>query len=183
MLAPLVVEFFELDRCLSEPSVLDSPDGEHFGMSPYWLITFLFENPTRNPRLKSLIFTSDQCRRVFRSATQRGLGSAINSSEYRYIAIGISRRFLYKNHYFQPNEERDESFDDVDYIDEILDLQAIYSTKVAGFTYARGLLDQLNEIQSIKKRIREASLVSYLFFFFSFLLLLQFHLNFLSVFY
>ena len=35
MLVLLDVESYELERCLSELSVLDSPDDEHSGMSPY----------------------------------------------------------------------------------------------------------------------------------------------------
>ena len=38
MLVRLDVESCELDCYLSEPSVLDSSDGEHSGMSPHWLI-------------------------------------------------------------------------------------------------------------------------------------------------
>ena len=38
MLVLLDVESYELDYYLSELSVLDSPDGEYSGMSPYWLI-------------------------------------------------------------------------------------------------------------------------------------------------
>ena len=43
MLVLLDVETYELDYCLSEPSVLDSPDGELFGMSLHWLITEAYE--------------------------------------------------------------------------------------------------------------------------------------------
>lgn len=141
------------------------------------LSEYLFENPTRNPAPRSVNFTSDQFRKVFRTATERGLGLAINPSQYRHIAIGITRRYLRKDLFFQPDEGLDESINDDDYSDDILDLQAAHSTRIAGAVYARGLFDQSGEVLSIKQRFREASIVgffSYLFssiFFFSIYLL------------
>ncbi len=52
-----------------------------------------------------------------------GLGLALNPSEYRYLAIRISRRFLSKTYHFQPEELPDlDDENDVDLKDNILDL-------------------------------------------------------------
>ena len=127
------------------------------------LTEYLFENLARRTRSKASKIQSDRFRTVFRRETLAGLGLSINPSEYRYITIGISRRFLSKPYHFQPEdigEIGDEN--DPDYEDEVLDLQAGHSTHVAGLTYARGLLEPSGEIQSLKLRFREASLVCYL---------------------
>ena len=48
----------------------------------------------------------------------------------------------------------------MDYKDDIMDLQATYSSKTAGIVYARGLLQGKGDILSLKRRFQEASLVS-----------------------
>ncbi len=81
-----------------------------------------------------------------------GLGLALNPSDYHYITIGISRRFLSKNLGFQADNPEDlDEENDPEYEDDILDLQAGHSSRVAGTTYARGLLELSGEIQSVKR--------------------------------
>ncbi len=52
-----------------------------------------------------------------------GLGLALNPSDYRYITIGILRRFLSKNLGFQADNPEDlNEENDPEYKDNILDL-------------------------------------------------------------
>lgn len=129
------------------------------------LLEYLFENLTRKKGSKSSRINSERFRRVFRRETLAGLGLALNPSEYRHLAIGISRRFLSKTYHFQPEDLPDlDNDNDLDYEDDVIDLQAGHSSREAGITYARGLFEITGEIQSFKQRFKEASIVSILFF-------------------
>ena len=133
------------------------------------LLEYLFENLSGKKGSKSSRTTSERFRTIFRRETLAGLGLALNPSEYRHLAIGISRRFLSKTYHFQPEDLQDlDDENDVDLEDDILDLQAGYSSRVAGTVYARGLYKTAGEIQSVKQRFREASIVSILFFYYIF---------------
>jgi len=133
------------------------------------LLKYLFENLSGKKGSKSSRTTSERFRTIFRRETLAGLGLALNPSEYRHLAIGISRRFLSKTYHFQPEDLQDlDDENDVDLEDDILDLQAGYSSRVAGTVYARGLCETAGEIQSVKQRFREASIVSILFFYYIF---------------
>ena len=107
---------------------------------------------------KARIITSDDFRRIFRRETEIGLGLLINPSQYRHIAIGISRKFLKKEIRFDDDEFDDD--DDHDLVDDVIDLQAGHSTRVGGLTYARGISERSGEISSLKNKFRETSLVS-----------------------
>ena len=138
------------------------------------LSTYLFEIPplsTKKTQSQAKKITSERLRTIFRRETLAGLGTPINPSQYRHLAIGISRRFLSKNLYFQPEEDPNlDGEDSLDYEDDIVDLQAGHGTRTAGLVYGRGLLEPGGEIQSIKKRFEATSLVSifflYIFFYF-----------------
>ncbi|KAL8739578.1 MAG: hypothetical protein Q9190_007634, partial [Brigantiaea leucoxantha] len=121
---------------------------------------YLFEVPTRSKasRSKASNITSDRFRTVFRRESQASLGIAINPSEYRHLAIGISKRYLQKLYRFDAEELEPEEEKDVDYEDDVIDLQAGHSSSTAGFVYGRGLLEADHEILSLKKRFREASI-------------------------
>lgn len=128
---------------------------------------YLFENPSKKRSRKSRI-DSDRFRKVFRREILAGLGLAVNPSDYRHIAIRISRRFLSKTLQFQPEETPDESNheNEYEYEDEVLDLQAGHSSRTAGIVYARGLFKTTGEIQSLKYRFREASIISLSYFYY-----------------
>ena len=92
---------------------------------------YLFENPVKKTLAKSNSrglktarkYTPEQFRRFFRRETQTGLGVSINPSEYRHLAIGISRKYLRKNLQFQPEEQELDIEKDEDYSDDILATQ------------------------------------------------------------
>jgi len=84
---------------------------------------YLFKNLLKSRRSKATRINSERFRKVFRRETLAGLGLAVNPSDYRHIAIGISRRFLSKSLQFQPEESTEiEDENDVDYEDDVLDL-------------------------------------------------------------
>lgn len=127
------------------------------------LLEYLFEDPSKKKRSKTSRINSERFRKVFRRETLAGLGLALNPSDYRHLAIGISRRFLSKPYQFQPEDLPDlDDENDLDYEDDVIDLQAGHSSRVAGMVYARGLFEGVGEVQSLKQRFREASLVSLL---------------------
>jgi len=136
---------------------------------------YLFENLTRKPTSKALKLTSTKFRTIFRRETLAGLGVALNPSEYRHIAIGISRRFLSKKIQFQPEDLRDLGDEkDSDYEEEIrdsvLDQQAGHDPNTAVTVYARSLFEASGEVRSQKRLFQEASLVSTFIEFYVFLL-------------
>ena len=124
------------------------------------LSEYLFEDLSRKRHKAYSKISGDRFRTIFRRETLSGLGLALNPSEYRHIAIGISRRFLSKNLEFQPEDPAGLEDEDMDYEDDIMDLQAAHGSKTAGIVYARGLLQGKGEILSLKRRFQEASLVS-----------------------
>ena len=131
------------------------------------LSDYLFTNPTRKKGSRTSRIDSDRFRRIFRRETLAGLGTALNPSEYRYISIGISRRFFTKAYQFQPEDLADlEDENDIDLEDDVIDLQAGYSSRTAGLVYGRGLFDKSGEIRALKQRFREASIVSLLYFYY-----------------
>jgi len=122
-----------------------------------------------------LKLTSTKFRTIFRRETLAGLGVALNPSEYRHIAIGISRRFLSKKIQFQPEDLRDLGDEkDSDYEEEIrdsvLDQQAGHDPNTAVTVYARSLFEASGEVRSQKRLFQEASLVSTFIEFYVFLL-------------
>ena len=129
--------------------------------------SYLFQKISLH-KSQAIRITSDDLRRILRRETEIGLGVAINPSQYRHIAIGISRKFLKKDFRFKNDkfdhdvsDQEDHNFDD-----DIVDLQAGYSTRVSGLTYARGILERSGEIADLKSRFREISLVSNIYIFF-----------------
>lgn len=121
--------------------------------------SYLFQKISLN-KSRAIRLTSDDLRRITKRETQIGLGLVINPSQYRHLAIGISRKFLKKEIRFETDDHENNDQEDHDYSDDIVDLQAGHSTRVSGLTYARGILDRSDEIASQKSRYREISLVS-----------------------
>jgi hypothetical protein len=120
---------------------------------------YLFQKSSGSSKPPTTI-DSDQFRGILRRETLSGLGIALNPSQYRHIAIGISRKFLDKPHHFQPDDDPEDEPEDSDYEDDIIDLQAGHSSKTAGTVYGRGILESKGEVFSTKKRFRNASIVS-----------------------
>jgi len=136
---------------------------------------FLFRKIGLYRTIKKSEFSSDDLRRVFRRETLIGLSVAINPSQYRHIAIGIARRFLKKGIRFDYDEFDLEQTDDIENDDDIFDYQAAHTPKIDGLTYARGFQEREGEIASLKKRFREASIVSCLILLFFFVINYSFY--------
>ena len=125
----------------------------------------LFEYLQRTTSSKTQKITSNRFRAIFRRGTLAGLGLAVNPSNYRHIAIGVSRRFLRKSLAFQPDpEDREDEEDESEYEEDILDIQAAHSSRVSRLTYARSLFEAKGEVRSTRERFRKASLASYIIF-------------------
>ena len=84
------------------------------------LSKYLFKDLSRKRYKAYSKISGDQFRTIFRRETLSGLGLALNPSEYRHIAIGISRRFLSKNLEFQPEDPAGLEDEDIDYEDDII---------------------------------------------------------------
>ena len=105
--------------------------------------------------------TSDQFRLIFRRETMLGLGVAINPSQYRHIAIGISRRYFDKSHRFERDDDiNSDSKNNINYEDDVIDLQAGHKSNIAGLIYGRGIMKRSGEVQSLKNKFRETSTIS-----------------------
>ena len=149
-----------------------------------WLIVLflqrIYKNQTSNRIFSPYLFqkislhksqtiriTLDDLRRILRSEIEIELKIVINLSQYRYIAIKISRKFLKKDFRFK-NDKFDYNVsdsEDYNFDDNIVDLQVGYSTRVSELIYARGILERLDEIADLKSRFRDISLVSISIFF------------------
>ncbi|KAJ5422794.1 hypothetical protein N7491_011239 [Penicillium cf. griseofulvum] len=105
------------------------------------------------------VWSSSRFREALRNESAIGLyGHTLNISSYRDIAIGISRRFLRiasafpQNSYEEGDTEKEiEDSDNIDLegstgfnsiLGHIADLQAAYSSHVAGFIYGREITKQ-----------------------------------------
>ena len=83
---------------------------------------YLFQKTSEKSH-RPRIITLDQLRVIFRRETLLGLKIAIKPSQYRYITVEISRRFLRKFSRFELDD--DDYLDhenDLDYKDDVIDL-------------------------------------------------------------
>ncbi|KDN59860.1 hypothetical protein CSUB01_11029 [Colletotrichum sublineola] len=86
------------------------------------------------------VWTTDRSRRIIQQCSSRLLGSQLNVSMWRHIAIAIANRYL-NEAFGRPGEggpDEDEEADDVN--DSAWDLQAGHSTRLAGLVYSRLLM-------------------------------------------
>ena len=83
------------------------------------------------------MFTSDRIRRIIQQYSARLLGTRLNISAWRHIAIAIANRFLKERFGDEIGDEYNEDDDDAD--DSIYDLQTGHGTRIAGMIYAREL--------------------------------------------
>ena len=121
------------------------------------LSEYLFQKFSSRQSYRTRPITSDDFRKILVRETLSRLGVTIKPSQYRHIAIGLSRRFLEKTHRFEPDSDHE---NDSDYKDDIVDLQAGHKTRTAGLIYGRGILERSGDIFTLKKKFREASTVS-----------------------
>lgn len=85
--------------------------------------------------IKERKWTSDRARRIIQRHSERLMGTRLNISAWRHMAIAISNRYL--NQAFKEEGFGDEDDDDIE--DNPADLQAGHGTHVAGMIYAREL--------------------------------------------
>ncbi|KDN64750.1 hypothetical protein CSUB01_11123 [Colletotrichum sublineola] len=86
------------------------------------------------------VWTTDRSRRIIQQCSSRLLGSQLNVSMWRHIAIAIANRYL-NEAFGRPGEggpDEDEEADDIN--DSVWDLQAGHSTRLAGLIYSRLLM-------------------------------------------
>ncbi|KAM6523080.1 hypothetical protein FSOLCH5_003699 [Fusarium solani] len=98
-------------------------------------------------------WTSDRVRRIIQRHSRRLLGTTLNISSWRQIAIAIARRYL--NGAFKEATLDEDEDDDLD--DSPTDLQAGHGTHVAGMVYARDLQQGLFSTASMREKFRAVS--------------------------
>ncbi|KAI8680548.1 Atp-dependent dna helicase [Fusarium keratoplasticum] len=99
-------------------------------------------------------WTPDRVRRIIQRDSKRLLGTILNISSWRQIAIAISRRYLdkaFKESTIDGVEEDDDGVDD-----NPIDLQAGHGTHVAGMVYARELQQGLFSTATMRDKFRLA---------------------------
>ncbi|RSL82730.1 hypothetical protein CEP52_016890 [Fusarium oligoseptatum] len=94
-------------------------------------------------------WTSDRVRRIIQRHSRRLLGTTLNISSWRQIAIAIARRA------FKEATLYDDEDDDLD--DNPMDLQAGHGTHVAGMVYARELQQGLFSTSDMRDKFRAVS--------------------------
>jgi hypothetical protein len=100
-------------------------------------------------------WTPDRVRRIIQRDSKRLLGTILNISSWRQIAIAISRRYLdkaFKESTIDGVEEDDDGVDD-----NPIDLQAGHGTHVAGMVYARELQQGLFSTATMRDKFRSVS--------------------------
>ncbi|KAJ3469903.1 hypothetical protein MRS44_000002 [Fusarium solani] len=100
-------------------------------------------------------WTPDRVRRIIQRDSKRLLGTMLNISSWRQIAIAISRRYLdkaFKESTIDGVEEDDDGVDD-----NPIDLQAGHGTHVAGMVYARELQQGLFSTATMRDKFRSVS--------------------------
>ncbi|KAK4446078.1 hypothetical protein QBC34DRAFT_153287 [Podospora aff. communis PSN243] len=106
------------------------------------------------------LWSSDRVRRALQDLAARHLGTPLQISSWRHIAIAIGRRYLQP--YFKPDSV-DTSYDNSDAEDEdqvpdnILDVQATHSTHVAEIVYGRTIFQGFWSIGTRQEEFHKAS--------------------------
>ncbi|KXH39658.1 hypothetical protein CSAL01_12557 [Colletotrichum salicis] len=104
------------------------------------------------------VWTTDRARRILQHHSGRLLGSCVNVSTWRHIAIGIANRYL--NEAFGQQRESNDGYgdeEDAEEEDSPWDLQAGHGTRVAGMVYARELMQFGSGLAAKRQRFRQVS--------------------------
>ena len=93
-------------------------------------------------------------RTIMERETAIGMGVKLNVRIYRQLAVAIGRRYLQH----QPATDDADSSDDEDQpADDVFDLQAGHSSRIAGTMYARGLTEAMGQVEWQRQVFRQAS--------------------------
>ncbi|KAE9565694.1 hypothetical protein CGMCC3_g18121, partial [Colletotrichum fructicola] len=116
--------------------------------------------PGRAPWTDERLWTSDKARRIMQQHSERLVGSKINISGWRHMAVAIANRYL--NEAFgraddRNNDNDDNDDDDVGVEDSALDLQAGHGTHVAGMIYGRLYQEAPFGTAALRDRFRAVS--------------------------
>ncbi|KAF4474120.1 Bloom syndrome protein-like protein [Colletotrichum fructicola Nara gc5] len=116
--------------------------------------------PSRAPWTDERLWTSDKARRIMQQHSERLIGSKINISGWRQMAVAIANRYL--NEAFgraddKNNDNNDNDDDDVGVEDSALDLQAGHGTHVAGMIYGRLYQEAPFGTAALRDRFRAVS--------------------------
>ncbi|RKK63864.1 hypothetical protein BFJ69_g16845 [Fusarium oxysporum] len=98
-------------------------------------------------------WTSDRVRRIIQRHSRRLLGTMLNISSWRQIAVAIARRYL--NGAFKESTLDEDEDDDIE--DSPVDLQAGHGTHVAGMVYAREMQQGLFSTATMRDKFRSVS--------------------------
>jgi hypothetical protein len=115
------------------------------------------DNADPNIKLESWVeernWTSDRVRRIIQRHSRRLLGTMLNISSWRQIAVAIARRYL--NGAFKESTLDEDEYDDIE--DRPVDLQAGHGTHVAGMVYAREMQQGLFSTATMRDKFRSVS--------------------------
>ena len=93
--------------------------------------------------------------REIKQVSEQALGEGLTLQSQRNISIAISRKYLRKGEgRFRYNKEDQ---DDKTLEDKVEDIQAGYSTYVAGIVYIRGIREQDGVVEGMRQKFRRAS--------------------------
>ncbi len=85
------------------------------------------------------------------------MGVPFGVRAWRELAIGISRRFLRKDHAFDYDKEDEEEGFNADHPEDIHDVQAGHVPWIAGNIYSRGIMEMSGVVASMREHFYQAS--------------------------
>ncbi|KAF4484812.1 Bloom syndrome protein-like protein [Colletotrichum fructicola Nara gc5] len=113
--------------------------------------------PGRAPWTDERLWTSDKARRIMQQHSERLVGSKINISGWRHMAVAIANRYLNEAFGRADDKTNDNDDDDVGVEDSALDLQAGHGTHVAGMIYGRLYQEAPFGTAALRDRFRAVS--------------------------
>jgi DEAD/DEAH box helicase len=104
-------------------------------------------------------WTSERMRHALKRESQMGLGQELTIQAYREIAIGISRKFMGPSTAFAAEDgEGGEEWMEENAAGEMADEQAGHTSHMAGWIYARGMMEQAGAVANKRAQFRASSM-------------------------
>ncbi len=103
------------------------------------------------------IWDTPRMTRVMERGSRRWMGVPFGVQAWRELAIGISHRFLRKDHAFDYDKEDEEEGFNADHPEDIHDVQAGHVPWIAGNIYSRGIMEMSGVVASMRERFYQAS--------------------------
>ncbi|KAF6806228.1 hypothetical protein CMUS01_14418, partial [Colletotrichum musicola] len=103
------------------------------------------------------VWTTDKARRIMQRHSTRLLGSRLNVSMWRHVAIAIANRYLNEAFGRQAEDGLADENDDDELEDSPWDLQAGHGTRLAGMIYARELMQFGSGLAAKRQKFRKVS--------------------------